>query len=203
MQQASQIYHAELRHEHFYNARLPIESFPKRHEIAATWFSHGDPARVVAEVIREFRPDVLLTLAPEFGYTGHIEHQLTSRFATAGIRLAANPSFSLELPPHRVSHTYFLLNKYWFMKLLGRGYDPQPWTDVFDARMPCSGNQTGSDIMRENIAIHRSQPWDMAAFRRLSTLIYHLFLYRADPYHQIDDPFEPTEPKRIQVIEQD
>lgn len=193
MQQAAQLYHAELRHEYFYNAHLPLESFPKRHEIAATWLSQGDPARVIAEVIRKFRPDLLLTLAPEFGYTGHIEHQLASRFAMVGIRLAAEPAFSLGLSPHRISHTYFLLNKYWFMKLWGRGYDPRPWTDMFDVRLPCSGNRTGSDIMRENIEIHRSQPWDMAAFRRLSNIIHHLFLYRADPYQEIKDPFEPQE----------
>ena len=193
MQQAAQLYHAELRHEYYYNAHLPLESFPKRYEMAATWMSQGDPARVIAEVIRKFRPDLLLTLAPEFGYTGHIEHQLASRFAMAGIRLAAEPTSSLEDSPHRISHTYFLLNKYWFMKLWGRGYDPRPWTDCFDVRIPCSGNRIGIDIMRENIEIHRSQPWDMAVFSRLSNIIHHLFLYRADPYREIHDPFEPQE----------
>jgi len=193
MQKVAQLYHAELHHKPFYTAHLPLESFPKRHEIAATWLSQGDPAGVIARVIREFRPDLLLTLAPEFGYTGHIEHQLASSFAMLGIRLAADPAFSPGLSPHRISHTYFLVNKNWFMKLWGRGYDPRSWTDIFDVRIPCSGNRPGTDIMRENIEIHRSQPWDMAMFYRLSNIIHHLFLYRADPYQEIQNPFEPQE----------
>lgn len=190
MRQAAELYDAGLRHEHFCNARLPLEHFPKRQEMAAVWLSQGDPAGVIAEVIRGFRPDLLLTMAPEFGYSGHIEHQLASRFAMAGTRLAAEPAFSSGLSPHRIPHTFFLLNKYWFLKLWGRGYDPLPWTDIFQARLPCSGNRTGTDMMRTNIEIHRSQPWDMEAFHRLSNTIHHLFLHRTDPYREIRDPFE-------------
>jgi len=191
MQQAAQLYRAELHHEHYANARLPLASFPKRREMAATWLSRKDPAEVIAEVIRRFRPDLLLTLAPEFGYTGHIEHQLASRFALAGIRLAAESAFLPGLSLHRVPHTFFLLNRYWFMKLWGRGYDPRPWTERFDANLLCPGNRTGSDIMRQNIEIHSSQPWDMAVFGRLSHVLCSLFLHRADPFQEIQDPLEP------------
>ena len=121
MQQAAQLYHAELRHEYYYNAHLPLESFPKRHEMAATWLSQGDPARVIAEVIRKFRPDLLLTLAPEFGYTGHIEHQFASRFAMAGIRLAAEPAFSLERSPHRVCTHLLPAEQVLVHEALGKG----------------------------------------------------------------------------------
>lgn len=193
MAEVARLYQATLQIERFYNAPLPSESFPPRHEIAATWLDQGDPARVIARSIREFRPDVLLTLAPEFGGTGHPEHQLAARFAAAGVRLAATPAKGLGGRPFRVPHMYYLLNKYWFMKLIGQGFDPRPWTELFDARQPCCAGLSCLDVMAENTRPHRSQAADMEMVRRMSRIVHNLYLAATDPFEEVLDPLERVE----------
>lgn len=191
MRQVANLYGAVLRQESFLNASLPMASFPMRHEIAARWTAQGNPVRVVAESIRSFKPDIIVTFAPIFGYTGHPEHQLAARFALSGIREAASPLENCPWPPHRVSHTYYLLNRYWFMKIWGRGYDHFPWTEIWDLHCRSVHGESISDIMIEHALIHRSQRHDMQVVKKLAVVMRYIFLYRVDPLREYWDPFEP------------
>jgi len=191
MCRVAHLYGAVFRQEAFFNAALPMASFPERHEIAARWIAQGDPAHVIAESIRSFKPDIVVMFAPVFGYTGHPEHQLAARFALSGIREAASPLGNCSLPPHSVSHTYYLLNKYWFMKIWGRGYDHFPWTEVWNIHGQDVHGKSISDIMIEHALIHRSQRHDMQVVKKLAVVMRNLYLYRADPLRERWDPFEP------------
>ncbi len=190
--EVARLYNASLELRSYFNAPLPVESFPPRHEIGRRWVEQGDPARVIAASIRNFRPDIVLTLAPEVGGTGHPEHQLTARFAMAGARLAASAESDLPEPPHRVSKSYFLVSKYWFMRRFGGGYDPRPWTEAFDVHLPCIGRMTCADVMAEHTRPHRSQDNDMAAMRRVAGLIHRIYLHETDPFGPQPDPLEPA-----------
>lgn len=197
--EVARLYNATLEHHSFWNAPLPVDSFPPRHEIGRRWIEQADPTRIIATAIRSFRPDILLTLAPEVGGTGHPEHQLVARFATAAIRLAALPDADLAppdagapQPPHRVSRCYYLVNRYWFMRRFGGGYDPRPWTQAFDVRLPCIGTMTCAEVMAEHTRPHRSQDNDMAAMRRVAALIHHIYLHETDPFGPQPEPLEPA-----------
>ncbi|RME19458.1 MAG: hypothetical protein D6806_18260, partial [Deltaproteobacteria bacterium] len=140
MQKAAEIYRASLDHEHFFNAPLPVESFPPRHEIWRRWKAYKDPVLFVARAIRRFRPDLLITFHPDWGATGHPEHQLASRCATTAVRMAADPKVDIDgLGPHRVGRTYYILNRVCLFVLLGRA-DPGPVTETFDATLPATAS---------------------------------------------------------------
>lgn len=191
MRQVANLYGAALRQESFFNASLPMASFPMRHEIAVRWTAQGNPVRVIAESIRSFKPDIVVTFAPIFGYTGHAEHQLAARFALSGIREAASPFGDYPWPPHRVSHMYYLLNRYWFMKIWGRGYDHFSWTERWDLSCRSVQGKSVSDIMIEHALIHRSQRHDMQVVKKLAVVMRNIYLYRVDPLREYWDPFEP------------
>ena len=190
MKAVARLYKADLKHEYYYNAPLPADSFPPRHEIAEMWRDQGDPAMNIAMAIRTFRPDVLLTFDPVHGFTGHPEHQLASRFATQAVRLAADPKVEADtLPPFRVENTYYALNRYWLFVLLGGG-DPGPYTETFDATQRCIGEMSCRDMMAENTRPHRTQEKDMAMVRRMKWMIDKVYLYRVDPWTEITSPYE-------------
>ncbi len=190
MQQVADLYRAELQMERYFNASLPVESFPKRHEIARLWQEKQPPDALIATAIRRFKPDVLFTFDPHHGFTGHPEHQLTSRFSTAGVRLAADASLDLDgLPAHRVSHVYFGLNKYWIFKLALAG-DPGPVTEVWPADQHCINGWECRRIMARFSKAHRSQDRDMGNVRRFIWLFDSVYLRRTNPFTEILDPFE-------------
>ena len=191
MARVAELYGATLEVESFFNAPIPVESFPFRHELARRWAEYKDPAMVVARSIRTFRPDILLTLAPDYGSTGHPEHQLTARFATAGIRLAAESSQELPGQPHLVGNCYYILNKYWFTRLAGLGWDPLAWSETFPVRQDCTAGLSCADFMAENSRPHLTQAWDMGMMRMVAHSIHNLYLYRADPFVELKDPYEP------------
>lgn len=189
----AELYKASLQHEYYWNAPLPADSFPPRHKIAERWVrENGDPTVLIAKSIRDFKPDVLLTFSPIHGFTGHPEHQLTSRFATAAVRLAADGKAELPGQAHRVDHVYFGLNRYWIMRLFG-SYDPLPPTEIFRGRQECIDGKLCTDIMAENTLPHKTQNNDMGTVRVISRMIVNLYLHKTDPFTEIYDPFEPVE----------
>lgn len=196
MQQVARLYGATLQIERFWNAPLPVESFPPRHEIAARWAAHRDPTTWIAEAIRTFRPEILLTLAPRYGGTGHPEHQLAARFATAAVRLAAGEDAALPGEPHRVENVYFVLNHYRWIRalrpLLRMTLDPFPATETFDARQPCVGKRSCAQVMADNTRPHLTQNNDMRMMRWAARLIRTCYLHRTDPLEEALDPFEPA-----------
>lgn len=190
MEAVARAYGAGIEIETFYNASLPVESFPYRHEIARRWAEHADPARRIAETIRRFRPDVLLTFAPEHGGTGHPEHQLASRFATAAVRLAAGDEPALPGEPHRVAHTFYMLFRYRWLARLGMKLDPREPTETFDVRQPCADGRSCGRVMAELTRFHRTQDADMRQVRLVMKLARKAYLCAADPFAEIHDPYE-------------
>ncbi len=190
MRQVARLYRAELQHERLFNASLPVESFPRRHEIAAKWKEQADPERLCAQAIRRFRPDVIFTFGPRWGFTGHPEHQLTSRFAMAGARLAANKSKDLDgLHPHRVKHAYYGLNKYWPFILMGRA-DPEFPTEAWKATTLCKMETECRQMMAEFTRPHRTQENDMGRVRGFTWALDKVYLRKVDPFRERLDPYE-------------
>lgn len=178
---------AELVHWRYYNAPLPMSSFPSRQELATKWKEQGDPAARIEALIRRFKPTVLLTFDPNHGFTGHPEHQLTSRFATEAVRRASKGPDG-----HRVEHVYQLLNQYWFFKMIGGG-DPGPVTEVFDAHVSCGPkNRMCLDVALAITKAHRSQAADMGRVRALRPQFGVQYLRRIDPFDPelAPDPYE-------------
>ncbi len=190
------LYRATLRLEGLFNAPLPFKSFPKRDELARIWSKDVDPARIIAEEIRSFRPDILLTFAPVHGTTGHPEHELASRFAMAGVRMAADAGSDLSGGPHRVPNVYFVINRYPAFRVLGRlvGLKPDPFeaTEIFDARQPCIDGKRCNEVMADNTLPHATQNKDMRAMRFVARRIHRIYLRRSDPFTELWDPFEPA-----------
>ncbi len=185
-------YRAELQHERFFNAPLPVESFPLRHEIYRKWCEQGDPQGLVVAAIRRFKPDLIITFHPDFGATGHPEHQLAARLATTGARLAADPSFECQgLDPHRVTRLYWVLNRFWLLRLLGRA-DPGPITEVWDAHAPCTRDMTCLDFMVEATRLHRTQANDMGMVRRFQAAFGTVYLCQVDYETAHKPPDEPA-----------
>ncbi len=192
MKKVAALYHAELVHDYYWNAPLPVDKFPPRHEIAHKWVAEsGDPTIKIAQQIRLFQPDIVLTFSPVHGFTGHPEHQITSRFATAAVRLAADADAKLDNQPHRVGHTYFGMNYYWITRLIG-SYDTMGgYTERFDIRQKCRNDMTLADLAAEFTRPHRTQDADMSSVRKLYKMLQYLYLYQTDPWNEIWDPFEP------------
>ena len=191
----AEVFHAELQHEAYFNASLPVESFPKRHEIAQLWMNKKDPSFVVAEAVRRFKPDVVFTFEPTHGFTGHPEHQLFSRFVTMGLRRAADETDEAlkdHGPAHKVHATYYGLNRFWPMVMVGAA-DPEPVTEVYDMESICRDDQTCRDIMVEATKLHRSQDRDMDTLRTFAGWMRYVYLRRTDPFTEIYDPFEVVE----------
>ena len=193
MARVAERYRASLRHERFWNAPLPVESFPLRHEIYQRWRAQGDPVAIAVEEIRRFRPDLILTFHPDWGGTGHPEHQLGSRVATTATRLAADPAVKTDgLQPHKVARVYYMLNQVWLLRLLGRA-DPGPVTETFDARVACVPGMDCRKFMLEATRLHRTQANDMGNVRRMYTLFGELNLRQVDPFAELHAPDEVLE----------
>jgi len=191
MKKVAKLYHADLQQESYYNAPLPVESFPKRHVLAGMWTDQKDPIRVIAKAIREFKPNLVLTFAPVNGFTGHPEHELASRFTMAGIRMAADGKTSIgSLQTHRVAYTYFAVNKYWPMVMLGMG-DPGPVTEIWDATQPCVNGWQCRELMARFSNAHKTQDRDMGNVRSATKWLFKkIYLQNVNPFTRIYDPFE-------------
>jgi LmbE family N-acetylglucosaminyl deacetylase len=174
-------YGAELHHYDYFNAPLPVSSFPPRHELGRRWVEAGDPAARIEQVILRFKPTVVLTFDPNNGFTGHPEHQLASRFALAAVRRAAAAG-------HRVPHVYFGLNRFWMYRMFGAG-DPATPTEAFDTHAPCGPvNVPCLDVALEVTRAHRTQAADMGRVRSLRPQLGQLYLRRVDPFDPQDAP---------------
>ncbi|MCI0710995.1 MAG: PIG-L family deacetylase [Chloroflexi bacterium] len=69
----------------------------------------ADPPEAIARIaayVRQVRPQVVLTFAPDGAY-GHPDHIAISQFTSAALVAAADTSFPIPHPPHRVSKLYY------------------------------------------------------------------------------------------------
>ena len=177
---------AELVMGSFWNAPLPVKSFPARHEIFERWQAQGDPVGFVAQAMRAFEPGLVLTFDPHHGATGHPEHQLVSRITWAAVREVWGGERREAAPA-----LYHLLWRHPLLRLLG-GADPGPVDEVFDGDLPCTGDQTCMDFLVEATRLHVTQSKDMGAFRRARRLLGRLRLRRVDPWATDLRPDEPA-----------
>jgi LmbE family N-acetylglucosaminyl deacetylase len=178
-------YGAKLEHHNYWNAPLPVSSFPKRHQIGKKWIEQADPAELVSQAILQFKPTVLITFDPSHGFTGHPEHQLASRFALEAVRRTA--------PQHRVASIYYVLNRYWAVRMLGGGDDREA-TEAFDTHLPCDRERTCLDVALSITRAHRTQAADMGRVRTFRPQFGLLYLRRVDPFDPNDAP-PPLEPE--------
>lgn len=183
LKKVADAYSATLEHHYFFNAPLPESSFPSRPSIAKIWRKKADPGAMVAEAIKKFKPTVILTFDPERGFTGHPEHQLASRFAMEGVKLAASE--------HRVANFYHVLNRYWMTRMVGAG-DPAEPTESFDTHVACGPpGKTCLDVALEITKFHRTQIRDMGTVRSLRPQMGALYLRRVDPLTEVvPSPYE-------------
>lgn len=191
MNRVAELYRAELQLESYFNAPLPMESFPPRHKLAEIWRAHKDPALVCAESIRRFRPDLIFTFDPYHGFTGHPEHQLASRFCMEGVRLAARNTPELPGNPHRTTHLYCGLNRYFPLTFFGMA-DPGPVTETWRADTSCGNGWLCRDVMGEISRMHESQENDMGMVRRLVPFMRRVYLRKINPFTEYYDPYEPV-----------
>ena len=63
-------------------------------------------ARDVARLIRDLKPQVVITHGPDGGY-GHPDHIAVSNFVSQGFALAGDPSVDLGLPPFAPAKLYY------------------------------------------------------------------------------------------------
>jgi LmbE family N-acetylglucosaminyl deacetylase len=191
MKRVAALYKAGLTQESFFNAPLPVESFPKRNELFEIWKKHRDPVAFLVEEIRKFKPDVIFTFEPTHGGTGHPEHQLVSRLVTTAIRQAADPAVSGG-EPHKVARTYFMLNRFWLFRMFGAA-DPGPVSEVFDATAAATDKMSCVDFMSYATRLHETQSRDMGTVRNGRIMFNNLSLRRVDPFTQSWDPAEKVE----------
>ncbi len=191
MAQVARMYRGRLYHHRYWNAPLPVSSFPPRREILARWRTQGDPLLDIVCAIRDFRPDLLVTFDPFVGATGHPEHQLTARLAVLAVRQAADSALQTPgLAPHRVTRTLLQQNRFWVFRLAGGG-DPGPVTDVFDASLPAAPGLSCADFMASATRLHRTQEADMGMVRRVKSAGFlTLHFRRVDPWRDFFDPEE-------------
>ncbi|MFC7305042.1 N-acetyl-1-D-myo-inositol-2-amino-2-deoxy-alpha-D-glucopyranoside deacetylase [Streptomyces monticola] len=80
----------------------------QNHREGAFWAADVDEAAVpLVEVIRELRPQVLITYDPDGGY-GHPDHIQAHRVAMRAADLAAEPAFRKDLgDPHEIAKIYW------------------------------------------------------------------------------------------------
>jgi LmbE family N-acetylglucosaminyl deacetylase len=70
----------------------------------------ADPAEAIAAIathIRRIRPQVVLTF-DQYGAYGHPDHIAICQFTTAAIVAAADQTFAVPGPPHRVAKLYYM-----------------------------------------------------------------------------------------------
>jgi LmbE family N-acetylglucosaminyl deacetylase len=191
MVRAARLYGATLEHYDFFNAPLPVESFPTRAELERRWMTEGDPIGLVARAIRRFKPDLMITLDPYQGTTGHPEHRATGRLALAGARLAADPDTDNTLvageTPHRIRWAVHAMNKYWIMAAVGLANDPKPFTETLDSDQPCLVDRQGVersciDVGASSTLVHRSQDGDMASIRSGAKFFGTAYVRLLDPF---------------------
>ena len=63
-------------------------------------------AQMLARLVRELKPTVVITHGPEGGY-GHPDHIAVYRFTTRAVEIAGDPAVSLDLPPFAPAKLYY------------------------------------------------------------------------------------------------
>lgn len=130
----------------------------------------GEVTAKIARVIRQLRPDVVLTFGPD-GLYGHPDHIAISQFATSAVVCAADASYAPArgLEPHRVAKLYYRTAT-------------RAWLENY---MPIFGEL----IMQIDGQERRAQSWtNWAITTRLDTSAYWQPVWQAVRCHQTQIP---------------
>ena len=136
MEEAARRYGAELEIHGFTNhpGTTPME------EIRAKWESEGDITGVIAQAVRRFRPNLVLSLDASNGFYGHHEHRMVAELTREALALAGDPQYAgTGGSPVRADRFYSILNRYWFLKPF-IGWDDGPVDEMFPGNVPCPGS---------------------------------------------------------------
>jgi LmbE family N-acetylglucosaminyl deacetylase len=134
----------------------------------------GEATAKIVRVIRQFRPDVVLTFGPD-GLYGHPDHIAISQFTTSAVVCAADTSYTPTrgLEPHRVSKLYYRAAT-------------RDWLEIY---MPIFGEL----IMQIDGQERRAHSWtNWAITTRLDTSPYWQSVWQAVRCHQTQIPSEQT-----------
>lgn len=110
----------------------------------------GSPHRWLGEIIEGFRPDVILTLDENNGFTGNHEHKVVSRLVKEVINSVERAS-----PAYDHLAVFHVLNRYTMLKPM-LGNDPGRPTEKWDMHRTC-GEQACVNLAMEIAWEHRSQ----------------------------------------------
>ena len=177
MEEAARIYGTTFEMHGFTNHPSPA---PEPQEVLAHWMEEGDPVATVVEAIRAFRPDVVLSFDPSGGYTAHNEHMAAAEVAIEATIVASDPSYpGSSAPPQRPKRLYTVLNRYWFMGVIG--WDEGPVDETIPIHVPCPRTElTCFEAAMEAAYSHRSQWPFMAAMGLAGPLVENGLLKRMD-----------------------
>jgi LmbE family N-acetylglucosaminyl deacetylase len=93
-------------------ANAPYQDWPPQttssQGVIAKWKREGDPLEYVVKLLRQWRPDVVISMDDHCGVSGHPEHIATARVLLQAIPLAADPSaYPGVSEPWRVHYVVF------------------------------------------------------------------------------------------------
>jgi LmbE family N-acetylglucosaminyl deacetylase len=138
---------------------------------------HEEITSEIARVVREVRPQVVVTFGPD-GIYGHPDHIAISQFASAAVHRAASCDDSVDGSPHAVSKLYYMvatrdvLDTYQaafgvFAKVVdGEARNAVAWPDwMVSARIDA---RAFGDRVWDAISCHRSQLRDFQKLQDLS-----------------------------------
>jgi len=149
MKAAARRYRASLDLAHFSNPPLRVTKYT-REAIRALWEAEGDPKGWLRGVIERFQPDLLITLDPHHGFTGHVEHQLASLL----VNEVLHPKSGSPPGPKHLT-VFHVLNRYAVLRPF-MGNDPEEPSEQWDLTHLC-GPQTCVRVAAEIAREHQSQ----------------------------------------------
>ena len=109
------------------------------------WEAQSDPAQWLADEITRFAPDVIMTFDPDHGFTGHVEHQLASRYTAVALERLSSTATVYHVVNHYPALEAFL------------GLDPGEPTEPWDIRRDCGDDETCIAATLRVAAAHASQ----------------------------------------------
>ncbi len=186
----------------------PPETTPE--QVAAKWegdWSGGDPVNYFVNVLRRWRPDVVISMDGYCGVSGHPEHLAVARLLLRAIPLAANPTVNPTTgSPWKVKYVIFTAHV--IPELIACGYckcqDAPPHEKVEKVPALDSSAVHGMSYFRVGCLVAKhyqnimeEQGWSEA---QIQSLCRQAEQAAREAYHQGNDAYPITEPYRVQAV---
>lgn len=127
-------------------AGLPDSGTIQYTEAVTMWGGIQETARIIARMIRQFRPEVLVTQDAKGEY-GHPQHRLMSAACTQAVTMAADPTIRVlnDLTPWEVKKYYIHL------------YPEDTLVLNFERPLRAFGGKSAFEVAKEAFLLHKSQ----------------------------------------------